>query len=117
MNPPKGYRHCVVGELFPSEGALFWNGANFAPCRHWSGDSVEEEDVGYFFFKKEDVEVKNVWTNTPTDIFNKIFPVGDMDFEDCQQYLAAIIERKFTQEEFTKLCKVMAKERIDAIGE
>ena len=124
MNPPKGYRHCVVGETFPASGVIWYNilKREFESITMWTGCTVNKLDAGFFFFKKEKVKKsrdtkKNVWTKTPTDIFNEIFPVEDMDFEESQGYLAAIIERKFTQEEFTKLCEVMNKERSDAVGE
>lgn len=123
MNPPEGYRDCVVGEIFPKTYMSFCDltQATYISTGSWAGLEVEEGDVGYYFFEKDEPVSKkprkNTWTKNPTDIFNKIFPVRDMDFDDCQRYFTAIVARKFTQKEFTDLCKEMAKERIDAIGE
>lgn len=57
------------------------------------------------------------WKEPADIIFNSIFPVEDMDREDSEGYIAALIQAKYTETEFRKACAIMAKERADALGE
>lgn len=60
---------------------------------------------------------KRVWKEPADAIFNSIFPVEEIEREDLDGYIAALIEAKYTESEFRKACKKMAEQRLDALGE
>jgi hypothetical protein len=61
--------------------------------------------------------MKRPWKIPADQIFNSIFPVEEMEREDCEGYVAALFEQLTTPAKFRKMCKIMAKERADALKE
>lgn len=122
---PKGYRRIKVGEVIP-DNALFFSPftkkcvAESSFGTSIAGKKITEYNYGYFFAKTKKPRYKNprkVWKQPADVIFNSIFPVEEIEREDIDGYIAALIEAKYTESEFRKACAVMAKERADALGE